>query len=234
MICMPENNNLNDDMTAEYKSVVNSLEQQLSEEGLFVRRKCGINATANEVKNAYFRYLMDKVNLNNGLTNPDPFESERTYFMLADKLFNSDFYWCLTMDENRVSDAKALRYWFANIGSAFTDYDALMARPATVLEVLIALADRMDRDVMRGIEYKDRSIKWFWMFIQNLGLDKFTDRNWTVDNAIKASNIIDTWMKREFKPDGKGSPFPLKNPQKDQRTVDLWYQMQAYIGENLR
>jgi hypothetical protein len=32
--------------------------------------------------------------------------------------------------------------------------------------------------------------------------------------------------------DGSGGLFPLKNPQQNQRTTEIWYQMNAWLMEN--
>ena len=39
-------------------------------------------------------------------------------------------------------------------------------------------------------------------------------------------------LAREYSDNGHGGLFPLKNPKKDQRKVEIWYQMTEYINEN--
>ena len=57
--------------------------------------------------------------------------------------------------------------------------------------------------------------------------------HWTCSSsAQRIDDILDRWIERKFSRNGKGSPFPLKKPKKDQRKVELWYQMQGYICEN--
>ena len=39
-------------------------------------------------------------------------------------------------------------------------------------------------------------------------------------------------MLRQFQYDGRGSPFPLKRPYEDQRSLDMVRQLNAYVLEN--
>jgi hypothetical protein len=36
---------------------------------------------------------------------------------------------------------------------------------------------------------------------------------------------------RTYEPNGVGGFFPLENPNEDQREVELWYQMSAYVDD---
>jgi hypothetical protein len=40
-------------------------------------------------------------------------------------------------------------------------------------------------------------------------------------------------VNREYDPDGRGGLFPLDGTHANQREVELWYQMQAYIIERM-
>ena len=37
---------------------------------------------------------------------------------------------------------------------------------------------------------------------------------------------------RSYAFDGYGGLFPLRKPHQDQRNIEIWYQMQAYLMEN--
>jgi hypothetical protein len=39
--------------------------------------------------------------------------------------------------------------------------------------------------------------------------------------------------RRLYTTSGYGGLFPLEEPKEDQRKVEIWYQMMAYLGENL-
>ena len=106
----------------------------------------------------------------------------------------------------------------------------------TVLEALIALAQKMDY-ILDDEDKGDRTRLWFWEMLDNLGLclysnDRFVDpfgRDLGQLNEIR--HACDIWMSRRFEYDGTGSPFPLRNPHEDQRNIDLIKQMNAYIME---
>ena len=39
-------------------------------------------------------------------------------------------------------------------------------------------------------------------------------------------------VERRYKRSGEGGLFPLKNAAKDQRKVEIWYQLSSYLLEN--
>lgn len=197
-----------------------------------VHRDGGVDASPHSVRREYFMYLCNMVNMNNGNNEFDVYDSNRTFFMLANKLFNTKFKFLIPMDENRLKDGGNLRYWYGLLGSNFNSYEGLDDGKVSVLEVLIALADRVDRDIMQGIEPVDRSVKWFWLFLNNLGIAHYTDIGWNYKSEVEVGTILDNWMMRNFDFAGNGSPFPLKNPVEDQRNVEIWNQVQYYIQEN--
>ena len=48
---------------------------------------------------------------------------------------------------------------------------------------------------------------------------------------FEMDEILNIWLERRYDEDGKGNIFPLKDPIKDQKTVEIWYQMQSYLLE---
>lgn len=143
---------------------------------------------------------------------------------LAWMLYNEKFVFKLARDDNRAADGIDLRkHWRS-------DYHT--NAPCSVLEMLIALSYRMDFNLSE-VEGPERPDKWFWKFVTNLGLEKYTG-NKSVDEDLQFKNasILYTWMDRKYSPSGRGGLFPLKNPQNDQRKIEIWYQMMAYLMEN--
>ena len=65
--------------------------------------------------------------------------------------------------------------------------------------------------------------------ICNLGLDKFDDKHYNSDYVYE---ILGKFVRREYDFNGRGGLFPLKNVQNDQRKVEIYYQMLAYLSEN--
>lgn len=178
-------------------------------------------ASPNEIKSDYFLWLC-------GIVNAD--DPDCSFFSLMRALFDHEFHWSIDNDVNRAEDGKSLRDDFAD-QSFYLDYSSI-GGPCNVLEMLIALAGRIDEDVMWNPDC-DRTVAWFWEMISNLGLDGFDDANWVEPKSrIRVDEIVDCWLDRRFGYDGSGGIFPLKNPNRNQRNVEIWYQMHPYFLEN--
>jgi hypothetical protein len=132
------------------------------------------------------------------------------------------------MDANRAADGLALRDRYAH---EYVDlrYDDIRHDECSVLEMMIALACRMEDDIMHDPELGDRSPEWFWMVITNLRLDRMDDEHYDEKNV---ENIINVMVGRSYFMNGTGGLFPLKMPKVNQRRVEIWYQMSAFIEEN--
>lgn len=132
------------------------------------------------------------------------------------------FYSLIPNDENRGLDGLRLRGEYeAETGKTISLY-----LPCTLLEMLVALADRMafiTFDPERGSE--PNLIPHFWELIRNLGLSP--------NGNINNEEIIHNLLERNYTPSGDGGLFPLGTVQEDQRYVEIWYQMMAYIEERL-
>jgi protein involved in sex pheromone biosynthesis len=101
-----------------------------------------------------------------------------------------------------------------------------------MLEMLIALAIRCEEQMSNPKE-GDRTCKWFWEMIQNIELDSYTDSDYfNLDGPVMVDKILTNVLERNYKHDGKGGLFPLKKAKGDQRNVEIWYQMSAYLLEN--
>lgn len=123
-------------------------------------------------------------------------------------------------DENRALDGLELRREYEE-----TEGLSLSSGPCSVLEVLIALARRMAYIEYDPVVGEEEHINiWFWDMLTNLGIDPDLDNDRNIDKII-------LWIERKFERNGRGSPFPLQNPVADQRKVEIWYQMQAYLAE---
>lgn len=125
-----------------------------------------------------------------------------------------------------MEDARELRILFYEWSGEDRDRDWIDL-DASVLEVLIALANRA------GFETSEAPGLWFFRFLENLGIKDYDDRRWTVWSEDRVDRIVERWIAREYNANGEGGIFPLKNPQRDQRDVELWYQMSAYVLERM-
>lgn len=169
----------------------------------------------------YFDWLCDLINLD-----------ESMYDWLIKDLYIIDFRWTMELDINRNRDGLLLREEFAEL---YPNGIGHRSNTASVLEVLIGLARRMDY-VLEDDDKGDRTRIWFWEFIRNLGLGRFTndyiESTSSVDFCIDdITQICEVWMNRDFKYDGKGSPFPLTTPLENQTHLDMIRQMNSYILE---
>ena len=119
-------------------------------------------------------------------------------------------------------------------------FDADMDAPCTVLEMLIALAIRCESDIMHDDACGDRTRLWFWEMIKNLGLIDYTDDAYMYDKSgsfdSEVNHIIDIFLERRYDKHGRGGAFPLRkyrtNYYSDQRKVEIWYQLSAWLIEN--
>lgn len=166
----------------------------------------------------YFQWLLEKI---------DGFKEPYFHYnLLLNELHDIKFEWSIERDENRSVDGKELRFIYMeeeNIADIFYK-DA----PCTVLEVLIGLSIRCYEDIMWGDEtFKPADL--FWIMIENLDLMRCDDEHFSRDYIHQQ---VEKWLKRGYKFNGIGGPFPLKKAHRDQRKVELWFQMCGYLNEN--
>lgn len=75
---------------------------------------------------------------------------------------------------------------------------------------------------------------YFWQMVKNLGLYQYDDASYgsILDAGEKVRMILNIFLNREYRYSGEGGLFPLADPDRDQRDVEIWYQMNAYLQEN--
>lgn len=175
--------------------------------------KLFIKASDVSVINHYYIWLMKQVDI----------DSHQDYTELLKHLHNRDFYWSIPMDENRADDGKALRVIFMDetetIGS-----DIWLTESCSVLEMLIAMAKRIELDIMP--DHKNSCADWFWELISNLGLEK---SNNLLFSAEKTDNILKGFLDRN------GVVFLFKSNKIDKKQfnkTEFWYQMHIWLSEN--
>jgi hypothetical protein len=149
----------------------------------------------------------------------------RTYWNLFRQLYSIEFVWLVPNDDNRVEDGRDLRYeWIGEHHQGDLDITAeWLGRGCSFLEMLIALCRRT------AFEADSHPDTWFWHLLNNLGLLECTDRS--NYDPIEVDDRIHTVIQRTYERDGRGGLFPMRHAQKDQRRVELWYQMNAYLLE---
>jgi len=147
--------------------------------------------------------------------------SDGNHYRLLRYLYEQPYRWQFTLDENRSAGGLNLRSRFAFDNGI--DVLDVGEGPCSVLEMMIALADRMTE--VLPYEIKDG----FWVMIRNLHLDQFDDSNF---DEGQINYILNVWLDRTYDSSGNGSLFPLKRYLGDCRRLDVWSQMNAWVSEN--
>ena len=176
--------------------------------------KCDI-----DIKKEYFTHLVEMV--------VDKKHPKVDYIPLLDLLHSLKFEWSIDMDANRAADGTFLREkWLDSEGL----YDYLYEfddEKASVLEVLIGIADRLEfqvGNIMEGYFLNER----FWELLRNLDIEKYSAGNY---KPLNIKEKVRNWMLRRYKRNGLGGIFPVKKCEFDMREMQIWDQMSVYIEE---
>lgn len=175
----------------------------------------------NELNNTYLNWMYQ-------LVCDDEYSKGRSYHKLFRLLYDIEFTYTMEMDGNRYEDGIDLRYRFANERgyreSMIASY--LDDRPCSVLEMMIALAIRLEEHIMDDPEIGNRTGQWFWNMITNLGLGTMNDIRFNRDYVW---DVIRRFLNRDYEQDGKGGLFTVKHCRYDLRDVEIWYQACWYL-----
>lgn len=149
------------------------------------------------------------------------------YTIVLKLLHKTEFKVICLMDRNRVDGCLNRRVNY--------DYNLMTDHQISVslLEIVIELSVEM-YELGQGYSWNKSQQEWFWLLLANAGLLAY-DRTiaylepTSVDDLQKHIHIINN---RQYNTDGSGGFFTLKDNREDQRMVELWYQMSAYMQEN--
>ncbi len=181
-----------------------------------------------EFRTAYYNWLAEKAGF--------PYMKDTygaSYDTLREVLVETPFTWVHPMDENRAYDAMDYR-WICRTLTGFTYEgqpeidDDIEGWPPSVLEVLMGVAANA-----RYMSMTDSDEEfWFWIFLENLGLDRAYDGSGL--NATVIRNVLRKWMERRYSADGTGSifKFPPKRAPKGFKDKEIWYQLNDYFMAN--
>lgn len=146
--------------------------------------------------------------------------SSKTYWRLFRQLFSTEFAWFVPNDDNRAEDGRELRHeWAAETG--YRPDPEWLSLGCSFLELLIGLARRLEFEAGRDVPF------WFWQLIDNVGLTGFNDRARFTDEEVDDRTSAVIW--RTYDRNGNGGLFPLREAHKDQRKVEIWYQLSEYL-----
>lgn len=167
----------------------------------------------------------------------DPRES---YSRMLGVLFTHSYSydpWLFELEKDRTSDGLELRRKFVediciprgeNPDAALTMLGGTWS--CSVLEMLVALAVRIDRDVLGEGDRCDPT-RWFWDMIRNLDV-AIPDSYFRDEDVVVIDKAVDRWLARAYEPDGTGGIFPIPGSPNDQRKELTWYQMHEYLIKN--
>lgn len=172
----------------------------------------------------YFVWLYSLV------ADPGIHEPDLTYWGLLRELHARQFVWFVSRDDNRAEDGKELRLAFLrheemsrdSVDHRWVEYGC------SFLELMVAMSGRLQQqlDPDSSLAY------WFWeVLMANIGLRHCTDG--VGFESCDIDETVNRVIFRQYESDGTGGFFPLQYPQEDQRGVELWYQLSAYVIERM-
>ena len=172
---------------------------------------------------SYYEWLLEKVSKNRT-------SNSISYNLLFRSLYTMEFTCLFDQDKNRISDALKLRGDYTEHGVCIpyrrNGKTSFLHRPCSVLEVMIALAIRMEDTIMTNPAFGNRTAQWFWMMVASLGLNGMYDDNFDSDYV---NGILENFLLRKYEPNGRGGLFTIKNTDKDLRKVEIWVQMLWFL-----
>lgn len=189
--------------------------------------------TETKIRNGYFRWLCKLIKDGK----PD---EDKTYRKLLRELDSIPYFGFVGNDQDRGDHGLQLRYlWIDSVWTKYPDlhiedFDkAFDDRDCSFLEMLIALCTKAE-DQTEGFVEEDSVGYWFWTIMENLNLGYLNDDVFDyVNGRDKVDETIDIVLNREYNFDGSGGMFPLRKTVVDQRKIEIWYQLSAYLIENV-
>lgn len=173
----------------------------------------------NDIFKDYFDWLV-------GLVDTDH-EHSKLYKLLDEITFR----FSMEMDSNRYEDGMCMRYEYIYEKHLPEDlYDAMLVRPCSVLEMMVALAYRCEQHIMSNSDFGNRTTEWFQYMVKSLGLWKQTDSRF---NEEHCKNVIEKFLDRDYLDTGTGGLFHISDARKkdiDMRKLEIWDQAMLYLN----
>jgi len=154
--------------------------------------------------------------------------SIRKYSRLLETLYSTEFTYKILLDVNRIKDGIDLRKDYLREMELLTWPEYLEQKPCSVLEMMVALANRIEIDIMSDPDIGNRASEWFWKMIDSMELLDMTNDNFNDDYV---DFILSRFLNREYDANGRGGLFTIKSRNVDMRRIEIWYQMQYYLDE---
>ena len=178
--------------------------------------------TCVEIRRDYFNWLYRSVCYNENVS----------YRKLLLKLHNVPFTYTMEKDKNREADGVNLRFRYGedrNVSDIDIE-DSLCTVPCSVLEMMVALAIRIEEHIMNDPDQGDQTGKWFFEMLSSMHLIFMDDSMYNEHFVDEAINIL---LSRQYDYNGDGGLFTIRRPLMDVRRMEIWYQMNGYFNEYL-
>lgn len=183
-----------------------------------------------DIDQTYFEWLLKQLN---------PEGVREGVAHVCNLLYNCEFLRRIELDRNRAVDGITLREEFFDVYDEM-DFeeevvDEFMGRECNWLEMMVALARRLDFLYEGGVEGR------FLEMINNMQLSPLMEFNphrslstFEFDQAY-VDGVTDDINNNRISRDGRGGLFPLSHtPPYDQRESEIWAQQGAYFIEKMR
>lgn len=174
-------------------------------------------AELDEIDHRYLTWLYGQVG---SVIEKNP---SKTYWKVLTQLYTTKFVWFIPNDDNRAQDGKDLRLEFLQYEGIQSVPTMWMELECSMLELMVALARKAS--FLDGMGPR----AWFWLFMENLDLEKHNDNTLVPEKLITA--ILNNVIWRTYRQNGQGGLFPMRRPNKDQTKEELWYQLNTYLLE---
>ena len=170
-----------------------------------------INDTADYFMDGYFEWIAKLLRDREHNTGGAAFAMDKSRFIL-ETLFRIPFRYSMQMDSNRHDDGIDLRYRYAyENGLPLSSPDeAMYEYDCNMLEMMAALALRIEEHIMSDPDVGDRTPKWFWDMIKNMGLDVNADTDYKM-----ISEAVNRITDHTYAKNGKGGLFTVNDTNTD-------------------
>ena len=172
-----------------------------------------------DMKREYFEWLIHFIGCKS--------HRELLYF-----LFSVDFTYSIPTDGNRYEDGVNLRYRFADDKGYHYRFVTpwIDDVPCSMLEMMVALALRIEEHITADPEIGDQTSRWFKAMLKSSGLYALKDEQY---DEVEAKEIVKNILSRRYARNGDGGLFRLKHTRRDLRRAEIWYQAMWYLDETL-
>lgn len=168
--------------------------------------------TSLDIERQYFNWLLDRV-------------GAEKHISLCLQMHETAFKWFIPNDDNRAEDGKMLRTEFLD-EFKIREYQNWLNNRCSILELILGVSLRLSYDTDYNADI------WFWEILQNLNLTQYKDDYYDRSVERHVNEVLTKLNDRTYTRKGLGGLFPLNKTNEDQRKVEIWYQMSAYLLEN--